>query len=478
MNDVLKNEPTVLLVDDEQAALDTFSLILSTAGIEGVETLNDSRMVMPFLGKRTAALVVLDLAMPHTSGFELLLQIREDYPDIPVIISTAANDIETAVKCIRNGAVDYLVKPVEKTHFIAAVRKTIRITELRNEAARLADYLMNGKLKHPDVFSRIITRNRKMVDIFRYIEAIAGSQQPVLVTGETGVGKEMVAQSLHAICGRQGEFVAVNVAGLDDTMFSDSLFGHERGAFTGADQRRGGMIAQAAGGTLFLDEIGDLNEASQVKLLRLLQEETYYPLGSDVPKRSLARVVAATNKDVKHLMEAKKLRKDLYYRLCGHHIQVPALRERQEDIPLLLDRLLEDAAVSLRKKKPTPPQELASFLMTYSFPGNIRELQAMVFDAVARHTTGVLSMKAFKEHIGRLCPLAHHGTQSLPDGTDTVLPADYFPTLKQVEESYVKEALRISGGNKNTAASLLGISRQALYNKLKNAQVDHPLKVD
>jgi DNA-binding NtrC family response regulator len=476
MDTTINNHPIVLLVDDEQDALDTFSLILRAEGLEGVETLSDSREVMPSLEVRDTALVVLDLNMPHMSGLELLTKISEDHPGIPVIILTAANDIDTAVKCMQNGAVDYLVKPVEKARFVSAVRKSMKIRQLRNEAAQLAEALLNDSLKHPGVFSSIITRNRKMIDIFRYVEAIACSQHPVLVTGETGVGKELIAKALHTVSGRKGEFVAINVAGLDDAMFSDALFGHERGAFTGADSRRGGMIAQAVNGTLFLDEMGDLCEASQVKLLRLLQEGVYYPLGSDVPRKSSARIVAATNKDMKQALQNKKIRKDLYYRICGHHIQVPPLRERQEDISLLVDRFLADAAASLSKKKPTPPPELASFLVTYPFPGNIRELQEMVFDAVARHTSGVLSLRLFKEIAGKLSPLTYEPASG-PKGTIDPGPSQHhFPTLKQVQDHYVKEALRLSGGNKNTAASLLGISRQALYKKLKNGLLDQQRK--
>ena len=472
MNNTINSAPTVLLVDDEQDALDTFSLILRTEGIEHVVTLSDSREILPFMEDHLVALVVLDLSMPYLSGHELLLKIRENHPDSAVIISTAANDVETAVKCIQNGAVDYLVKPVEKTRFVSAVQKCLKIDDLRNEALKLSRSLLNGKLHHPGAFSSIITRNRTMIDIFRYAEAIACSKHPVLVTGETGVGKELIAKALHTISGRKGECVAINVAGLDDTMFSDALFGHERGAFTGADSRREGMIAQAANGTLFLDEMGDLSEASQVKLLRLLQEDIYYPLGSDVPKRSLARIVAATNKDMKQLVQINKIRKDLYYRLCGHHIQVPPLRERREDIQLLLDQFLENAAVSLNKKKPTAPPELAPFLMTYPFPGNIRELQAIVFDAVARHTSGVLSLRVFKEITEKLCPLTQDEASGQRGTTGPDLSRFHFPTLQQVEEAHIKEALIVSAGNKNTAASLLGISRQTLYKKLKHNPAD------
>jgi transcriptional regulator with PAS, ATPase and Fis domain len=193
--------------------------------------------------------------------------------------------------------------------------------------------------------------------------------------------------------------VALNVAGLDDTMFSDTLFGHKKGAFTGADQARDGMIACAGKGTLFLDEIGDLNESSQIKLLRLLQEHEYYPVGSDSFRKSDARIVLATNHDLQKLIATGKFRNDLYYRLCAHQIHIPPLRERLDDIPMLLDHFLDSAAKELNKKKPTPPGELVTLLTLYSFPGNVRELEAMVFDAVARHTSGILSMESFRKVI-------------------------------------------------------------------------------
>ena len=189
-----------------------------------------------------------------------------------------------------------------------------------------------------------------MSSIFQYCEVVAKSQQPVIIIGETGVGKELIAKAIHDLSGLRGKFVPVNVAGLDDNMFSDTLFGHKKGAFTGADQTRSGLIAQASGGTLFLDEIGDLAELSQVKLLRLLQEQEYYPVGSDIPMVSDARIIAATNRDLRKLTEAGKFRNDLYFRLCAHQVHIPPLRERLDDIPVLLDHFLDEAAKTFKKK--------------------------------------------------------------------------------------------------------------------------------
>jgi DNA-binding NtrC family response regulator len=313
-----------------------------------------------------------------------------------------------------------------------------------------------------------------MFAIFRYIEAIAPSPQPVLITGETGTGKELIAQALHRLSARAGEFVAVNVAGLDDTMFSDTLFGHTRGAFTGAERARDGLITSTAEGTLFLDEIGDLAVASQVKLLRLLQDGTFYPLGADRPRRSRARIICATNCDVAQSVSAGTFRKDLYYRLRTHHLPLPPLRARTGDLPLLVQHFVDKAAQVLGKTAPTVPLALYQLLNTYHFPGNVRELEGLLFDAVARHQGTILSLHSIKEAIG-----------STPSGLETAPPAELspalttcfperLPTLKEAEaalsEALITEALRRAGGNQGVAAGLLGISRQALNKRLRHHQ--------
>jgi len=266
--------------------------------------------------------------------------------------------------------------------------------------------------------------------------------------------------------------VSLNVAGLDDNMFSDTLFGHVRGAFTGAEREREGLIAKAAGGTLFLDEIGDLNNASQVKLLRLLQDQKYYPLGSDLQRLSDARIVAATNQPLHKRMGGGKFRQDLYFRLSSHPIELPALRHRQDDIPLLVQFFLEEAAASLSKPVPAPPDELITLLSVYDFPGNIRELRAMIYNAVAQHRSGpVLSMESFRE-------LIQKGRRESPDDGDLgdltdespLAIAGRFPTLKEAENFLVAEAMRRAKGNQGIAATLLGITRQSLNRRLQAQQ--------
>src|SRR5262245_12914385 len=393
------SELPVLLVDDDPQLLQSASIVLRSAGISDVITVDDGRAVMAVMAEREVGAVVLDLAMPHVTGHVLLAQLATDYPDVPVVVMTGTDDVETAVQCMQVGAVDYLVKPVEQSRLVSSVKRAVETRGLRAELLSLKERLLTDTPPQREAFAEVVTQDPILFAIFRYLEAIASSPQPVLITGETGTGKELMASALHRLSGRPGELVAVNVAGLDDTMFSDTLFGHTRGAFTGADRPREGLVASAGAGTIFLDEIGDLAMASQVKLLRLLQDGSFYPLGADRPRQRRARVVVATNADVLQAVAAGRFRKDLYYRLRTHHIHLPPLRSRQGDIPLLVAHFVDKAARQLAKETPTVPMALHQLLRTYSFPGNVRELEALVFDAVARHQGVTLSLASFKEAI-------------------------------------------------------------------------------
>jgi DNA-binding NtrC family response regulator len=458
----------VLMVDDEVQTLNSFEMVLRSANVNHLIRCQDSREVMPLLSRQEIEVMLLDLSMPHLTGQELLSVVANDFPEIPVIIITGSNDVDTAVRCMKSGAFDYMVKPVEKSRLISGVRRAIEIRELQRENKWLKAQVLSDKLEHPEAFSEIITNSPAMKSIFQYIEAISLSPQPALITGETGVGKELVARAIHHLSHRTGSFVPVNVAGLDDNVFADTLFGHRKGAFTGADQTRNGLVEQASGGTLFLDEIGDLSPASQVKLLRLSQDGEFFPLGSDVAKRSDARVLVATNQDLEVLQSSGKFRKDLYYRLCAHHIHLPPLRERREDLPLLIDHFLETASQTLGKKKPTPPRELFALLSTYHFPGNLRELQSMILDAVSSHKSGKLSMEVFKSYIRQKHPTFHIDSKQLPSGQASLLSfSEQLPTFKQAEQSLLSEAMNRAKGNQAIAARMLGITRQALNKRLK-----------
>jgi two-component system, NtrC family, nitrogen regulation response regulator GlnG len=462
----------VLLVDDDPQVLQSASIVLRTSGVAHVITVEDSRAVMPLLAEQEVGALVLDLTMPHISGQALLEQVAGDYPDIPILLMTATNDLETAVQCMQTGASDYLVKPVEESRLVSSVKRALEIRTLRAEVLSLKDHLLTESTHQREAFAEIVTQSKAMFAIFRYLEAIAPSPQPVLITGETGTGKELVARALHRLSARPGALVAVNVAGLDDTMFSDTLFGHTRGAFTGADQAREGLITSTAEGTLLLDEIGDLSVASQVKLLRLLQQGTFYPLGADRPRQSRARIVCATNGDVAQRVSAGTFRKDLYYRLRTHHLHLPPLRARRDDLPLLVHHFVDKAAHVLGKPVPTEPLALYQLLNIYSFPGNVRELEALVFDAVARHQGTILSLHSFKEAIAGTPRLAATEPPEEPSTARTAWFSEQLPTLKAVEEALLTEALSRAGGNQGVAAGLLGLSRPALNKRLRRRQ--HP----
>ena len=456
----------VLLVDDEQPWLRSLSLTLEgPGGITNLLQCADSREVMTVLEQNDIGLVLLDLTMPYLSGDELLEQIVAEYPETRVIILSGMNQLETAVNCMRTGAFDYLVKTVDEERLVNGVRRAIRMVELESENRAIRRRFFHDQLDTPEVFAPIITNNFAMRARFQYLEAVAPSHQPILITGESGVGKELVAQAIHTLSSNSGPLVSVNVAGLDDNVFADTLFGHVRGAFTGAESARKGMIEGAAGGTLFLDEIGDLNSASQVKLLRLLQNGEYYSLGSDQPKQMTARVVVATHADLDAKMAAGEFRRDLYYRLYSHHVHLPPLRERKDDLPLLLEHFLTEAALKLGKKKPTPPKELVVLLSTYSFPGNIRELQAMIYDAVSQHNQKTLSMKSFLQRIDT--QTNHLQIEESSPAANPFSPLTDLPTLQQAGKLLVDEAMHRSTGNQSVAARLLGISQPALSKRLK-----------
>ncbi len=458
----------ILIVDDEIEAIHGCESMLRAQNFANTISCLDSRKVLAVMKKNDVGLVLLDLSMPYITGEELLDKIQNMHPEIPIIIFTGHNDLDTAVRCMRKGAFDYMVKPVEEERMITGVNRALEMQELHYEYSSFKNKVLSGKLEHSESFSEIITNNNQMRSVFQYVETIAKTNRPVLITGETGVGKDLLARAVHSLSEREGAFVAVNAAGLDDSVFSDTLFGHKKGAFTDAGEARSGLITKASSGSIFLDEIGDLAASSQVKLLRLLQYGEYFPIGDDVPKQTDARIIVVTNRNIDSLKENGRFRNDLYYRLQTHKIHIPPLRDRIDDLPLLIDFFMERTAKELGKKKPTAPKEMFTLLATYHFPGNVRELESMIFDAISRHRTKMLSMDRFKAHIDDNRSSSKTTIKRPADKSRSPFSLfDQLPTIKQAQSLLIEEAMRRADGNQSVAAQLLGITQPGLSKAIK-----------
>jgi DNA-binding NtrC family response regulator len=455
----------ILIVDDQRTIQIIIAKILKKAGYDHVVTCTDERDAVKIIDDQDIEIILLDVMMPYISGEQLLIEIRKKAPEIPVVMVTGQNDTATVVRCMKNGAYDYITKPIDQDLLVAALERALQFRELERQNLHLRNNLLAVSPVNKAFFQHIITGSSKMISLFKYCEAVAPGKEPVLITGETGTGKELMARAFHTASQRKGPFVAVNVAGVDDHVFSDTLFGHEKGAFTGADRPRRGFISKAQGGTLFLDEIGDLSESSQIKLLRVIQENEFYALGSDRPVPTDARIIVATHKSLLSLQQSQQFRSDLFFRLRTHHMEIPPLRQRPEDIGPLLDHFLEEAAKQFDRAKPAYPKELIQLLAVHAFPGNVRELRAMVFDAVARHTSKVLSTQVFSKYI--------FPSDRKPQEKATLMKEKYFsvletlPTLRAAAEALIDEAMLRSGSNQKIAASMLGITPPALSKRLK-----------
>lgn len=464
--------PAILVVDDDPVAVELIKVTLHAYGFDNVKTCLESRDAKELVENLSLAVVILDLFMPQISGFEILEEIVQNHPGLPVVVLTSDDSIDAAVRCMRIGAFDFMVKPLDRNRLISAVNHALRVRELEERLTLVtADSAEITGPQRPDIFENIITCSPRMEAIFQYIEAIATSPKAVLIVGESGTGKELIARAIHDASARTGPFVPVNVAGLDDVMFSDTLFGHVKGAFTGADRIRSGLVEKARHGTLFLDEIGDLELSSQVKLLRLLQEGEFYPLGSDEPSRVTVRVVAATNADLAAKQEKGLFRRDLYYRLVSHLVNVPALRERPEDIPLLIEHNVHDAAQSLQRPVPHIPRAVVDILTEYAFPGNVRELQAIITDAVSQMQEKKLPLSVVQRY------LRIHGTDDdlVPNRAQGRISWNGpFPTLEETQDYLITEALKRSNGNQTAAAQLLGVSQSTLSRRIRKNSAMQP----
>ena len=388
-------EQPILMVDDEKHFLNSLDFELHSHGITNVECCRDSRDVLGKLKEKKYAVILLDVLMPNISGDELLPIIADEYPDIPVIIITAFPDAKTAKDCMEKGAFECLTKPIDIGELIRTIHETLDLKDTHKDIILHKKQLFSDTSYKNRSFPNVITRSKAMLSICQIIGLVAFTSRPVLIMGETGVGKEFLAREIHNQSHRKGKFIPFETIGLNDEEFSNRLFGYRKTISHGAAALIQGKLEEAQKGTLFIKEIGNLSIESQSSLLRLLQNREYYPVGSVTKKPSRARIIAATRKNLSALIQISSFRYDLYNHLKAHEIHIPPLRERKEDIPLLVDHFLGKAAKESGIEKPAVPGELLPMLEKYDFPGNVGELKKMVNHAVSRCKSGFLSVDDF-----------------------------------------------------------------------------------
>jgi len=457
-----ENSKVIVIIDDDVNILTSLEMLLNSDGFDSIKTFETGQDGLEFIRTGKADVVLLDLNLPEISGLEILQFIKKEQPVLPVIIVTGQNDIGTAVQIMKSGAFDYLAKPNDIGRVSVSVQNALKLGELENSLIRLKEEFFKDDLENPECFASIITANPAMYKIFHYMEAIRNSKQPVLISGETGVGKELFAGALHALSKCSGDFVPVDVSFYDSAMLTDVLFGHVKGAYTGADINRGGLVKAAKGGTLFLDEIGDLSIEAQNVLLRFIQEKEFRQGGDDKIQYTDARIVLATNRNLKKLVEEGKFRKDLYFRLETHNIQIPSLSKRNGDIPLLSEHFVEKSCSDLGRSIVEIPDDFIEMLNCYNFPGNVRELQNLIYNAVTLAIGNSLTTESLRGKIDPGDRIGHEKSEPFQ-----IFSRNDLPTLKEAELLLVEEAMKRTDNHQGQAAELLGISRQALNKRIR-----------
>lgn len=445
---------TVLIIDDEKnireglsAALEMegFSVRLAANGEEGLKQIE----------KGDIDLVITDLRMPGISGEEVLAKVKGESPSIPIIVLTGHGTIDTAVEAMRNGAYDFLTKPLNIDHLSFIVKRALAGRELEIRHSSLQQ-----ELDVKTSFESIIGKSTEMQRIFQMVRKAANSKASVLITGESGTGKELIAKALHNLSPRKaGSFVTVNCAALSESLLESELFGHEKGAFTGATGRKRGRFELANGGTIFLDEIGEINQNVQVKILRVLQDKRFERVGGEETLEVDVRVVAATNRNLEEEIAQNRFREDLFYRLNVVHIQVPPLRDRKDDIPLMLNAFLDEFNQENNKSITGFDSHSRSALYKFDWPGNIRQLRNCVESAVVMCSGSEITLED-------LPPTVRGAVES------NVIHVPVGITMAEAEKIIIQQNLAANGGNKSKTAEVLDIGRKTLHRKLEEYETD------
>ncbi len=442
----------ILIVDDEKNIREGLGKSLEMDGDYKIYLAANGSSAMEMINKHETDLVLTDLKMPEMSGEELLKKISSSYPTIPVIILTGHGTIETAVDAMRNGAYDFLTKPVNLDRLSLLVKRALSNKQLVMQHRALQDEL--EKLSDKQKYTKMIGKSSQMKKIMDLIDQVASTKASVLITGESGVGKELVADAIHYLSNRRNQpFIKVHCAALSQTLLESELFGHEKGAFTGAISRKRGRFELAHTGTLFLDEIGEIDQTLQVKILRVLQEKTFERVGGEDTIEVDVRLISATNRNLKTEINNGNFREDLFYRLNVVNIHVLPLRERKDDIMLLASAFLEEFSKENQKDINGIDQKARLSLYNYSWPGNIRELRNCIESAVVMCKSGLISQDDIPAHI-------------IENSDSSVIRISAGMTLQEAEKAIIQFTLNQVKGNKTKTAEILGIGRKTLHRKL------------
>jgi len=443
----VKSTGRIVVVDDEAEMVALLEEVLADQGYH-VDSYTDSGAALDSILESPPALVLTDLRMGRVDGMTLLTEVKEHTPHVPVILITAFGSIDLAVEATRMGAYHFVTKPFRLKEVLLIVDRALHHNDIQRENERLRREV-EGRYR----FGEIIGKSRAMQDIFRLIEQVAETTANILVLGESGTGKELVAKALHYNSHRRAQpFVAVNCSALPEGLLESELFGHERGAFTGAHKQKDGLFVEADGGTLFLDEIGDLSLGLQAKLLRVLQEKTVRPVGSNKERTIDTRIVAATHRELRSEVREGRFREDLYYRLSVIPVRLPPLRERTEDIGLLVDHFLGRVAGGLQQPVKAPTDDARRALMRYHWEGNVRELENVIERAHILSQSQTIHVDDLPDYL----------QEANEKSASEILFAD-FPTLEEVTRRYLMHVLEHTAGNKEDAARIMGVDRRTIY---------------
>jgi len=454
MKSIPQNHSPILVVDDDEGILRSIKTSLVSSGMPEPALVSDGRLVMELVKKHHYRLVLLDLIMPGCNGMDLLKRLKEEFPWVECVIVTAIDEVAAAVQAMKFGAYDYLVKPLNSEKLVIVLNRALERYDMREKLALFESSPSFSDLKHPAAFKEMVAQDKAMALVFHQAEAAASTDYNVIITGKSGTGKEMLARIIHELSDRsEKKFLAVNMGAFSSTLFEDSLFGHTKGAYTGALTDTKGFFEAAHGSTLFLDEITELDTSLQAKLLRVIQERELYRLGSTEVKNVDVRIIAATNRDLQEEIKQNRFRADLFYRLNTYHINIPPLNHRTNDILPLSYHFLKRHAQKNNKEIHSLAPDLAQWLFDYPFPGNVRELENIIATAVLLEKGPILTFASAQSLIAYAN--TNHSVKESP------------LSLAEMEKQHIMRILELTGGNRTKAAKTLGIGLRTLQRKLK-----------